>query len=363
MKKRKQHLVFFLILVCIVSLLGCARTRIIDKISIVHVFGFDQADNGDLVGTALFPVYTKSKGSDQIQYLEEQTPSSVLFVPRMGAHTSTPVQLSKIRVLLFGKEYAEAGIQDMVDRFMTTPQLGTNIQIAVSTHSAKETLNTFKKEKSLTLAERIEHNMEGQSLPTMNLHVFLNHFYGEGLDAYVPIVTIDEKEMVTAEGMGVFKDDKFKLQLNPEQTALFSLIKDYQSLATFKIPPGEKDRSEIIIVKGFRSKSNWDWDSKEEQINLRLQLEMTLSQHSRKYNLEKAEDINKLKKIIVTNLEKGVSDLLETFKENEVDPLGIGNIVRSKDRNWDEESFYQLYPTLPIHVNVNLQIIHSGLEG
>lgn len=54
MKKRKQHLVFFLILVCIVSLLGCARTRIIDKISIVHVFGFDQADNGDLVGTALF---------------------------------------------------------------------------------------------------------------------------------------------------------------------------------------------------------------------------------------------------------------------------------------------------------------------
>ncbi|MBY0098216.1 Ger(x)C family spore germination protein [Mesobacillus maritimus] len=363
MKKTKKHLIFFFILVCIVSLLGCNRTRIIDKISIVHVFGFDQADNGELVGTALFPQYTKSKSSDQIEYLEEQASSSVLFVPKMAAHTSTPVELSKIRVLLFGKKYAEAGIQDMVDRFMTTPQLGTNIHIAVSTHSARETLNTFKKEKSLTLADRIEHNMQGQSLPTMNLHVFLNHFYGEGMDAYVPMINIDEKDMVSVEGMGVFKGDKFKLQLDSEQTALFSILEDYRSQATFKIPLDERNRSEIIIIKAFRSKSKWDWNPKKKQMNLRLQLEMTMSQHPRKYNLEKVQEINKIKKLIGTNLEKGIRDLLLTFKEYEVDPLGIGNIVRSKDRNWDEASFYQLYPTLPIHVDVNLQIIHSGLES
>jgi hypothetical protein len=58
-----------------------------------------------------------------------------------------------------------------------------------------------------------------------------------------------------------------------------------------------------------------------------------------------------------------MGDLLAAFKENEVDPLGIGNIVRTKDRTWEEESFYEQYPTLPIHVNVNIQIIHSGLEG
>lgn len=363
MKKSKNYLILFILLVCIISLLGCTRTKIIDKISIVHVFGFDQADNGELVGTALIPEYIKSKGSDQIQYLEEQAPTSALFVPKMGARTSTPIKLSKIRVLLFGKEYAEAGIEDMVDRFITTPELGTNIQIAVSTHTARETLKTFKKEKSLTLAERIEHNMEGQFLPTMNLHVFLNHFYGAGMDAYVPLVTIDENKKITIEGIGIFKGDQFKLQLNSDQAALFSLLKDYRSQATIKVDFGKENPRDIIIVNAFRSKSDWKWDQKQNQLHLRLQLKLTITQYPEQFNLEKNKDINEMKKIIANNVEKGVKDLLATFKENEVDPLGIGNIVRSKDRTWQEESFYKRYPTLPIHVNMDVQIIHTGLES
>jgi spore germination protein len=363
MKTWRKHHVLFIFLVCIVSLFGCTRTRIIDKISIVHVFGFDQADNGELRGTVLIPDYTISKDSDQIQYLEEQAPTGVLFVPKLAKHTSTPVELAKIRVLIFGKSYAEAGIQDMVERFILTPQLGTNIQIAVSTHSAKETLNTFKKEKSLTLAERIQHNMQGQDLPNMNLHVFLNRFYGEGMDAYVPMLTINEKDRVQIEGIGIFKDNKLKLHLNPEQTILFSLVEDDRTQATYKLGLDEKDRKENITVRAFRSKSNWDWDQKREELNLRLLLQMTLTQYPARFSVEKAEDIREIRKLIEEKLENEIGDLLATFKENKVDPLGIGNIVRSKDRNWEKESFYEQYPTLPIQVNVKLQIIHSGLEG
>ena len=72
---------------------------------------------------------------------------------------------------------------------------------------------------------------------------------------------------------------------------------------------------------------------------------------------------SKIKKIIVEKINEGINNLLETFKENEVDPLGIGNIVRSKDKTWEKDAFYELYPTLPINVNVDLQIIHSGLES
>lgn len=360
--KRWRH-VLFIVLVCVLGLFGCARTRIIDRISIVHVFGFDLADNGELVGTALIPEYTKSKSDDQIQYLEEQAPTGVLFVPKMSKHTSTPVEMAKIRVLVFGSSYAEAGIQDMVERFIINPQIGTNIQIAVSTQSARETLNIFRKEKSLTLAERIEHNIRGQALPFMNLHVFLNHFYGEGMDAYVPMLAIDEKNKVKIEGIGIFKDEKLKLHLNPEQSLLFSFIKDSRSQATFKIVLDEKDRREVITVQNFRSKSNWEWDSKKELVNLHLQLQMTLTQYPDRFRIEKAEDVKKIKKLIVENLEKEMGELLKTFKDNEVDPLGIGNIVRSKDRNWEEKSFYKKYPTLPINLHVNVKIIHSGLES
>jgi Ger(x)C family germination protein len=282
----------------------------------------------------------------------------------MAKHTSTPVELAKIRVLVFGKSYAEAGIEYTAERLLLTPQLGTSVQIAVSTHSARETLNTFKKEKSLTLAERIKHNMQGQSLPNMNLHVFLNHFYGEGMDAYVPMLTIDKKDRVQIEGVGIFKDDKLKLHLNEDQTSIFSLLKDPRTQATIKIDSDDqKNRRDIITARAFRSKSHWDWDQRKEQLNLRLQIQMTLVQYPDWFNVEKTEDVMEIKKQIVETLEKEIGNLLASFKEHGVDPIGIGNIVRSKDRTWEEATFYKLYPDLPINVNVNVQIIHSGLKG
>jgi len=183
------------------------------------------------------------------------------------------------------------------------------------------------------------------------------------MDPYVPLVTIDENEKITIEGIGIFKDDQLKLQLDSNQTALFSLLDDYRSQATIKVDFGKENSRDIIIVNAFRSKSNWNWDQKQNQLHLRLQLKMTISQYPGKFNLDKEKDINGMKKIITNNIEKGIKNLLATFKENEVDPLGIGNIVRSKDRTWQEESFYKEYPTLPIHINTDVQIIHTGLES
>ncbi|MCM3584699.1 Ger(x)C family spore germination protein [Mesobacillus maritimus] len=363
MKKRRKHHILFLVLICLICLFGCSRTRIIDKISIIHVFGFDQAENGELIGTALFPDYTMSKDGDQIQKLEEQAPTSILFVPKMSEYTSTPIELAKVRVLLLGRNFAEAGIQDMVRRLILNPQIGTHIQIAGSTHSAGETLTKFQKEKSLTLAERLQQNMQGQYLPYMTLHDFLNDFYGEGVDAYVPMVTIDEKDRVKIDGIGIFKGDKLKLHLNPDQTTLFSYIEDKRTQATYKMVLDDKNRGEIVTVRAFHSKSKWDWDQKKERINLRLQLQMTLTQYPDRFDLKKEQVVMEMKKLIEEKLEKDLGNLLGTLKENGVDPLGIGNIVRSKDRTWEKAAFYEQYPTLPISVNVDLKILHSGLEG
>lgn len=363
MKKRRNYHIFILLMISMMGLFGCSRTRIIDKISIIHVFGFDQTKNGEIIGTALSPEYTKSKDSSQIHLIEEQAVSSALVLTKMAQQTSTPIEIAKIRVLVIGQNFAEAGIQSIVNRFIITPQLGTHIHIAVSTDSARKTLKTFKKEKSLTLSERLEHNMLGQSLPYMNLHYFLNNFYGEGMDAYVPMLTIDEKNRVKVDGIGVFKGDKFKLHLDPEQTILFSILEDYRNQATLKIPIDERDSKEFLTVRAFRSRPYWDWDRKKKQLNLRLHLKWTLVQYPGQYNIRKAEDISQIKKIIVEKLEKGLEELFATFKENEVDPLGIGNIVRSQDRTWVKDPFYQQYPTLPINVNVNFEILHAGLES
>ncbi|WP_428912430.1 Ger(x)C family spore germination protein [Niallia sp. Krafla_26] len=358
-RKRGLLILFF----CIVVLFGCSRTKIIDKVSIIHLFGFDEASNGELVGTALYPEYTKNKSGDKVSYLEEQAPASNLVVSKMSSYTSMPLEIAKMRVILFGKDFAKAGIGDTVERLIMTPQIGTNTHIVVTTQSARETLKTFEKEKTFTLAERIQQNMQGQMLPKMNLHIFLNHFYGEGMDAYVPILGI-EKDKIKVEGLGVFKDDQLKLQLNPEQSVLFKFLKDRETEATYKVNFDEQEnKRDVMVFRSFRSNKKWGWDQKNQELHCDLKLEVALFQYPNQFDVENPKDLEEMRKIVTQKIKTGLEDLITNFQENGVDPIGIGNIVRSKDKSFEAESFYKKYPDLPIHINVNLEIIHSGLEG
>jgi len=362
MGKRRKGRILVIIFVCIGCLVGCARTKIVDKLSIIHVFGFDLDENGNMVGTALYPEYTKSKSSDKIQYLEEKTDAVALLRPKMSTHTSTPVALSKIRVIVFGNDYAKTGVNDVVERLLLTPEIATNIQIAVSTHSAKETLNSLKK-GNLTLADQIKQNMTGQQLPKMNLHVFLNHYYGEGMDPYVPMITIDENDKIQVDRVGIFKNDKLKLHLDEKETFTFSILEDYRTQAIYEIVLDEKDLKEVIVIQGFRNKRKWEWVKDKQQLNLSLKLTWIVTHHPDRFNLENPHDLEMIKGLIKKNVQEDVEELLNKFKETGVDPLGIGNIVRSKDRDWEKTSFYEQYPTLPINIDLNLEIIHSGLQG
>lgn len=67
--------------------------------------------------------------------------------------------------------------------------------------------------------------------------------------------------------------------------------------------------------------------------------------------------------MIAKDVKKEVEALLKTFKKNEVDPLGVGNIVRAHDKGWEEKAFYEIYPKLPIHVKVSVELLHTGLES
>lgn len=362
MGKWRKSLIVVIVFLCIVILVGCTRTKIVDKLSIIHVFGFDLGDKGDVIGTALFPEYTKSKGSDKSQYLEEKTDAVALLRSKMSTHTSTPVALSKIRVLVFGNEFAKAGVNDVVERLLLTPEIATNIQIVASTHSAKKTLKALK-EGDLALADQIKQNMTGQQLPKMNLHVFLNHFYGEGVDPFVPMLTIDENDKILVNRVGIFKDDKLKLHLNEKETFIFSTLENYRTQAIYEIILDGEDRTEVLLIQAFRNKRKWDWVKDEQKLNLSLKLIWTVTHHPDRFNLENPHDLETIKGLIKKDLKKDIEELLNTFKEKGVDPLGIGNIVRSQDRDWDETSFYEQYPALPINVDIQLKIIHSGLQG
>lgn len=362
MRSRKINL-FLACLLCL-SLAGCARANIIDQLTIIHVYGFDLDDEGNTVATALYPEHTKSRGDENILLLGEKAPYGPLIPQRMDKLTSTPTKISKIRVLVLGKKFAEAGITKQVKRFITTPQLGTNIQIVVSKGTAEEALKALKRRGELTLADQIRHNMVHRGMPDMNLHIFLNHFFGEGMDAYTPIISV-HKHGLKVDGLALFKNDKYKYHLKEKQTFIFSVLQNVRTQGTYKIEVKEKGKKDTIIVSGYKSRKNWDFTGTHQQPKLKLKLNLvwTANQYPGWMDVSKPAELDKLKKYIEKDIKRETERLLTTLKKHEVDPLGIGNIVRSRDRKWEEKTFYEQYPNIPIQVTVNVEIIHTGLES
>ncbi|MFD1127320.1 Ger(x)C family spore germination C-terminal domain-containing protein [Paenibacillus provencensis] len=44
-----------------------------------------------------------------------------------------------------------------------------------------------------------------------------------------------------------------------------------------------------------------------------------------------------------------------------IDPIGIGSIARSRDRNWNEEEWSRIYPTVQLQVHVNSNFVSDDM--
>jgi spore germination protein len=353
------------ILLCMLTLIGCTRVKIIEQLSILHVFGFDKGEHGELIGTGLFPDYTKSGQSSEIQLLVEEGASGTLLTQKMNRHATFPVQLSKIRVIVFGKKFAEEGIDAVINRLVKTPQLATRMQIIVTEQSAEQFLKKFQHEKSLTLADRIQQNMNATNLPKMNLHYFLNQYYGAGQDAYVPMLTIGANDIAKVSGIGIFKKDRLKLHISEREVVIFSVLKDVRTQGIYEMKLKGNDPKGVLVTRGYRSYKKWrvTWENNSPSLHLKLHLKWALTQSPAWLEPTKKEHLDQIKLLIAKEVKKDVMKLLNKLQKHEVDPLGIGNIVRAKDRNWEEAAFYRMYPDIPIHVEVKVTILHSGLES
>jgi spore germination protein len=53
--------------------------------------------------------------------------------------------------------------------------------------------------------------------------------------------------------------------------------------------------------------------------------------------------------------------MIQQFQEKGIDPLGIGEEVRTRTRKWDQKKWKELYPDIKITVQAKVKIMESGV--
>lgn len=127
----------------------------------------------------------------------------------------------------------------------------------------------------------------------------------------------------------------------------------------------EDDNKEArFFLRSLDSKSKFNIRNIERnpEINIKLLLKIQVKKVPKWIDLSKEADVQKTKKILEAHFNKQIEQLISIFQEVEVDPIGIGERLKAKSRNWDYQQYLSLYPHMRISVNTNVDIIQTGLE-
>ncbi|WP_424769198.1 Ger(x)C family spore germination protein [Paenibacillus sp. sgz302251] len=352
----------FLLLICAVfTLSACTNQRIIDKIQIIQSLGYDMQDHKYL-GTLIYPSF-EEKGKVKLHVHETESDSYEDIIPRMNTKSAFVIEIGKLSTILFGKTFAESGIDHVLETFSRDPRTSSRLQLGICETTAKTILQSSKNVNiPFHITNKIEQNIKLGNLPKTNLHLFLMNYYNEGSDPYMPYF-IMEKNEVKIDGLAIFKKDKYVTHINMNQSFLFKILVDETKNGSYQFKPAGGNERDFISLRNL--KANVKYTVKQikpvPELSIHLDLTAQLLDVPTNIPIAKNKDYRIVEKIVEEHFNKEIQQLISRFRKLKVDPLGIGIIMKAKSKEWSKEDFLHNYPHLKTAVSSHVTITQSGI--
>ncbi|WP_372635818.1 Ger(x)C family spore germination protein [Cohnella sp.] len=353
---------FYVLLVCCFLLTGCVEQQILDKVTLFIVCGFDEAPNDQIEFTIAAPKFQARKPgsvSDQLHARVGRTSTNIQEI--MDMRLNRPINSGRLSVILFGKELAAKGVANELDVALRDAQASRRMYLAVVDGKAREMLQanfSSDEEKGMFLFNLLDTNVRAGLIPRQNLHEFEYSFLGKGMDPFLPLLKLEDGKVLIS-GLALFKDDKYVMSLDEKQMRLMKLLLGNVKHGAFEVT---LDDGSFVAVENVGSKVNYrvGQNTKNPKVTISLILngETLDSRGTRRPKQEQQKIIDRFE----NDLTATGMDLIQMFKKEGIDPLGLGDFVRSKTRKWNEEEWKKEYRTLNVTLNVKVNLLEMGVR-
>jgi len=355
--------IFLVIILCAV-LTACADQKIVNMICLVHAISFDTVANG--IKSAVLISHFKEQGKTELDVLHTESISYIGALPLLNTRTNDPLERGQLRMLLFGKTRAEKGTGTVMHHFLRDPKSSSRLQLGVVDGDASELLEITKKtQEPFFLPDMIEQNIRSGNLPLMNLHESLFNYYGEGRDMFLPYFKIDHGE-VGIDGLALFRSDKMITEISMKDAFLLKMLIQNSKNGNYMVPfagkASNKQGEDFILLRSMHSKANYIVNKVKPipSISIRLKLVTELQNVPDWVDLRSEEQLAQLEKTLGSYLKKEIEKFLSLLKENKVDPVGLGDLVRSRSKKWSDKDFEEIYQAIKTTVSVQVKIANNG---
>ncbi|WP_274654569.1 Ger(x)C family spore germination protein [Paenibacillus humicola] len=356
--------VLFVLLVICLLLTACVKQQILDRVTLFLVSALDETPNHQLEVTLAVPKFQSGKPSSvSDELISEAGHTSSGIADLMNMQLERPMNPGKLSVVLFGKDKAANGLAQEIDVILRNAQYSRKMYLAVVDGRAKQLLEanfSSKEEKGMFLYNLFQTNTREGILPSRNLHEFDYSLAGKGMDPYLPLLKLQNDKVVIA-GLALFKDDKYAVSINEKQTRIMKLLVSNTKHGVFEV---KLDDGSYVSLDNVGSKASYRISHDHDAKNMKVIINLVVNSKVR--DARKVRFPNQKLHLIKDSLEHDIQttglNLIGLCKKEEIDPLGLGDFVRSKTRQWNEEAWKKDYPTLKVDLNVKVNISEMGIK-
>ncbi|MFG6149605.1 Ger(x)C family spore germination protein [Halobacillus sp. B23F22_1] len=354
-------------LLVVILLAGCQAIYSVEDRAIVQILGYDYVDEDQLKGTVGIPHY----GEDASRTVEELnltlTAESLKdFSEKVERETSKPLSMGKLAVTLYDERIAQEGIEKFLDVLSRDPRVGRNIYMGIVEGDVQELIEE-KYEQNETTAKYVKGVIENNSqrnFPETNLHSFLYAYYADGIDGFLPYIT-KKNGHIQISGIALFDGGKLVSVVSEEDALTLKLLKDEVNQGAANIRTAQESLGNVgieVTDSAVKYKIDKSKEMPEFEINIRVKAFINEMKQQEVDSVQTPELVAEIEKKYKEQFKETAEDLVQQFQEAGTDPLGLGNLVKNRYRNFDKEKWEEQYPEVPVNVNVEVNITGTGIS-
>lgn len=375
-----RYMLTLLMCVSLIFMPGCWDQNLLKDISLVLTSAVDQGEDDNAKYSITYRKVQQSQsmqqgntGSYLTTVLTTEAPTLRKARSNFSRSVDQKIDLSKMRVLLIGDEFAQNRLLPYLDMFYRDPKSPLLANLAVvQGGSCVELINQLLKEKLIVndyLNNLITSASHSSQVSPKNIQNVRSKMLQTGEDFTLPLLYYDKsKKLTSVRGVALFHNEKKKGELYAQDAILLTIMDGKMgSFANFT----KKVRSDMklkennyITIQVTDSKRDIKIVNPDHRnVTFSLDYEFTTSVlEYPKDNLDTDKKIKMLNKRLSAILTKDAERVIAALQEANSDVLSLGRKYRVK--HYDEYmkmNWVTDYPKVKIIPKVKVNITQTGI--
>lgn len=331
---RKTEFYLSVLLILALLLSGCWSRREMESLAYILVLGIDQTENGNLIIYAQVGRPSQSNGGGEQPVFQTMTAEGRDMsesVAKLFLKSTKIPDLSHLQLLIFSKEVAAGGIQEVLDYLRRDFSIRENIRVAVAGVNIEELLKIEEKlgnQPALAIINQFLINTQRSTVVQAEFKDLVSHLLEPDLQAVLPMIGASEDRFTLGES-AVFAGYKMAATLDMPETLGLQLWRDRVRTGYVTIP--QSDPGKVVSFRIISSKTKVSANWKDNKLLVKAMVDITL-------DIQEMSEVDgeELKTRTRHYFVNRLNDTLQVAKDEGIEFLGLSALVRRKDhKNWE----------------------------